>query len=61
MCLMQIKTMNSIFYSVAPDNVLVYPDLQKAMEVLSQPPYAQSIEQIFITGGQGVYKVQSLY
>ena len=43
--------------SDAPENVLLCTDLQKALEVLSKPPYDQSIEHVYITGGYGVYKV----
>ncbi|CAB3990105.1 dihydrofolate reductase-like [Paramuricea clavata] len=42
--------------SDAPENVLLCTDLQKALEVLSNPPYDQSIEHVYITGGYGVYK-----
>ena len=34
------------------------PDLQNALEILSQPPYDQRIEHLYIIGGQGVYKVE---
>jgi hypothetical protein len=43
--------------SDAPENVLLCTDLQKALEVLSKPPYDESIEHVYITGGYGVYKV----
>ena len=34
------------------------PDLQNALKILSQPPYDQSIEHVYIVGGYGVYKVE---
>ncbi|XP_046857040.1 dihydrofolate reductase-like isoform X1 [Xenia sp. Carnegie-2017] len=42
--------------SEAPDNVLLYPDLATALDALSQAPYVESIESLFIVGGHGVYK-----
>ncbi|XP_028402607.1 dihydrofolate reductase-like [Dendronephthya gigantea] len=45
------KTMSSV-----PEGVLLCPDLNEAMDVLSKAPYDQSIEHVFITGGYGVYK-----
>ncbi|XP_046858824.1 dihydrofolate reductase-like [Xenia sp. Carnegie-2017] len=34
--------------SEAPDNVLLYPDLATALDALSQAPYVESIESLFI-------------
>lgn len=47
-------------YRNAPENVLLFESLEKALEVLSTPPYDVSIEHVYITGGYGVYKVRHL-
>jgi dihydrofolate reductase/thymidylate synthase len=56
-CLVNEEQYSLSSCSNAPENVLVCADLQKALDVLSKPPYDQSIEHLYIVGGYGVYKV----
>ncbi len=56
-CLVNEEQYSLLSCSNAPENVLVCADLQKALDVLSKPPYDQSIEHLYVVGGYGVYKV----
>jgi dihydrofolate reductase len=51
----------SVFCSDTPENTLVCANLEKALDVLSKPPYDQSIENLYVIGGQSVFKVLYLY
>ncbi|XP_036343143.1 dihydrofolate reductase-like [Rhagoletis pomonella] len=42
--------------SELPDNVLLYPSLETAMQHLEQSDLKQQIEKVWIVGGSGVYK-----
>ena len=36
---------------------MVCADFDKALDILSKPPYDQSIEHVYVIGGYSVYKV----
>ena len=45
-------------YRETPDGAnYVCPSVKVAVEMLSELPLAETIEQIFVVGGSGVYKV----
>ena len=46
----------TIAKDLLPGDVLLEPNLRSAIETLSKKPYVDTVESLFVVGGEGVYK-----